>query len=56
MSRYVIDAEVALHLAGTDARIADEHQLLAPTLLRSQVLSLLYRAVRSGKVTKKEAN
>jgi predicted nucleic acid-binding protein len=33
-----------------------EHQLVAPTLLRSQVLSLLYQAVRRGEMTRKDAD
>ena len=32
-----------------------DHQILAPTLLRSQLLSLLYQAVRRGEMTKKDA-
>lgn len=35
--------------------LAGEHQLVAPTLLRSQVLSLLYQAVRRGEMTKTDA-
>ena len=46
MSRYVIRPDVAIRLARDDAVIRSEHELLAPTLLRSQVLSLLYEAVR----------
>lgn len=56
MPRYVIGPEVALRLAHDEVVIPDEHQLLAPTLLRSQVLSLLYRAVRHGEMTKKDAD
>ena len=56
MTRYVIGPDVALHLARDEAVIPDEHQLLAPTLLRSQLLSLLYRAVRQGEMTKKDAD
>jgi predicted nucleic acid-binding protein len=56
MTRYVISPEVALRLAHDEAVISDEHQLLAPTLLRSQVLSLLYQAVRRGEMTKKDAD
>jgi predicted nucleic acid-binding protein len=52
MPRYVISPDVALYLAQDETVVADEHQLLAPTLLRSQTLSLLYRAVREGEVTK----
>ncbi|TCM46837.1 type II toxin-antitoxin system VapC family toxin [Kribbella sp. VKM Ac-2568] len=55
MARYVIGPDVALRLAGDEAVIAAEHQLLAPTLLRSQMLSALYKAVRDGELTKKEA-
>jgi predicted nucleic acid-binding protein len=56
MTKYVIGPDVVLRLAQEDAVIADEHTLLAPTLLRSQLLSLLYRAVRQGEMTKKEAD
>ena len=54
MPRYVIGPEVALRLAHAEVVIPDAHQLLAPTLFRSQVLSLLYRAVRHGELTKKD--
>jgi predicted nucleic acid-binding protein len=56
MSRYVIGPDVALRLADDEAAVSDEHQLLAPTLLRSQVLALLFRAVRHGEITKKDAD
>jgi predicted nucleic acid-binding protein len=56
MTRYVIGPDVALRLANDETVIPDEHQLLAPTLLRSQVLVLLYRAVRHGEMTKKDAD
>lgn len=55
MPKYVIGPDVALYLAQHEAVIAQEHLLLAPTLLRSQVLSLLYRAVLRGELTKTEA-
>ncbi len=55
MTRFVIDSEVALHLARNDVHVAREHELVAPTLLRSQVLSLLYQAVRRGELTKADA-
>ncbi len=35
--------------------IRREHQILAPALLRSQVLSLLYQAVRRSEMTRKDA-
>lgn len=56
MTKFVIGPDVALRLAQEDAMIADEHKLLAPTLLRSQLLSLLYRAVHQGEMTKKDAD
>lgn len=56
MTKYVVGPDVALRLAHDEAVIPDEQQLLAPTLLRSQMLSLLYRAVRQGEMTKKEAD
>ena len=56
MTKYVIGPDAALYLAGHETVIAGAHQLLAPTLLRSQVLSLLYRAVRRKEITKKEAD
>jgi predicted nucleic acid-binding protein len=55
MTRYVIGPDVAIRLAREKAVICGEHQLLAPALLRSQVLSLLYQAVRRGEMTRKEA-
>ena len=55
MTKYVIGPDVALRLAHDEAVIPDEHQVLAPTLLRSQLLALLYQAVRSGEMTKQDA-
>jgi predicted nucleic acid-binding protein len=55
VTRYVIGPDVALRLAHDQAVIAEEHELLAPTLLRSQLLSLLYQAVRRGELTKMDA-
>ena len=55
MTKYVIDPDVAIRLAHGQAVISDEHQILAPTLLRSQVLSSLYQAVNRGEMTKKDA-
>lgn len=55
MTRYVIGPDVAMRLAHDQIVIGDDHQILAPTLLRSQLLSLLYQAVRRGEMTKKDA-
>ncbi|WP_200207894.1 type II toxin-antitoxin system VapC family toxin [Micromonospora coerulea] len=56
LTKFVIGPDVALRLARDEAVIPDEHRLLAPTLLRSQVLSLLYRAVRQGELSRKDAD
>ena len=48
MTRYVIGPEVAIRLANDQTVIRDGQQILAPTLLRSQLLSLLYQAVNRG--------
>lgn len=56
MAKYVITPDVATRLAEEQATIRDEHRLLAPTLLRSQMLSLLYQAVQRGELTKKDAD
>ena len=55
MTRYVITPDTALRLAQDQTVIGDGCQLVAPTLLRSQVLSFLYQAVRRGEVSKAEA-
>lgn len=50
MTRYAIDAAVALRLvrAGSDAD--KRHQLVGPAVLRSHALSMLYRDVREGRL------
>ena len=50
MTRFVLDAGAVLHLASERIEVAGEHQLLAPTLLRSQVLSALHEAVARGEI------
>jgi predicted nucleic acid-binding protein len=51
VTRFVVDAGVVLHLASTIEEVSDEHELLAPTLLRSQTLSLLHEAVHRGELS-----
>jgi predicted nucleic acid-binding protein len=55
MTRYVIGPDVAIRLAQDETVIRGDHQILAPALLRSQLLSLLYQAVRRGEMTRKDA-
>ena len=50
MSRFVVDCGVVLHLASEGIEVSAEHELLAPTLLRSQTLSALHEAVHAGEM------
>jgi predicted nucleic acid-binding protein len=50
MTRFVIDVSVVLHLASEEIKVPDTHELLAPTLLRSQTLSTLHEAVQRGEI------
>ena len=50
MTRFVVDAGAALHLARAGVEVPSAHKLLAPTLLRSQTLSALHEAVQRGEI------
>lgn len=50
MARFVVDCGVVLRLASEEIEVAPEHELLAPALLRSQVLSALHEAVHRGEL------
>jgi predicted nucleic acid-binding protein len=50
VARFVVDCGVVLHLAGEGVEVPPEHELLAPTLLRSQTLSALHEAVHRGEI------
>ena len=50
MTRFVVDCGVVLLMAGEGIEVAAGHELLAPTLLRSQTLSALHEAVHRGEV------
>jgi predicted nucleic acid-binding protein len=50
MKRFVIDASAVLHLVRTSAPLTTGHKLLAPTLFRSQALSMLHEAVHRGEL------
>lgn len=56
MTRFVIEPQVAMAMAAASAVAPPRHKLLAPTLLRSQVLALLFSEVRAGRLSRKEAN
>ena len=48
--RFVVDVGAVLELASAGTEVAAEHELLAPTLLRSQLLSALHEAVQRGEL------
>jgi predicted nucleic acid-binding protein len=50
LTRFVVDAGVVLHLASEEIEVSAAHKLLAPTLLRSQTLSVLHEAVQRGEL------
>jgi predicted nucleic acid-binding protein len=50
MTRFVVDASAVLHLASEGIEVSSDHELLAPTLLRSQTLSALHEAVHRGEL------
>jgi predicted nucleic acid-binding protein len=51
LTRFVVDAGVVIHLATAAMDVSPEHELLAPTLLRSQTLSALHEAVVRGELS-----
>jgi hypothetical protein len=44
VARFVVDCETLLRIAAGEIEVAPEHQLLAPTLVRSEALAALYGA------------
>ena len=50
MTRFVADCSAVLQLASEELVVPARHELLAPTLLRSQTLSVLHEAVQRGEV------
>ena len=53
MTRFVVDATVVIHLVTEGLDVAKDHELVAPTLIRSQVLSLLHESVARGELDAK---
>jgi predicted nucleic acid-binding protein len=51
MTRFVVDADTLLRIAAGEVEVAPGHELLAPTLVRSQALSTLYQASRRGEIS-----
>jgi predicted nucleic acid-binding protein len=50
MTRFVVHAGAVLHLVSAEIEVSSAHELLAPTLLRSQTLSSLHEAVERGEL------
>jgi predicted nucleic acid-binding protein len=55
MTRFVVDCGVVLQLAGEGYEMPAEHELLAPTLLRSQTLSAMHEAVHRSEISAEAA-
>jgi predicted nucleic acid-binding protein len=55
VTRFVIDAPTLLHLVADDVDVSPAHQLVAPNLIRSQALALLFAAVREGEISEEVA-
>jgi predicted nucleic acid-binding protein len=53
--RLVVDSGVVLRLLAEPAEIPPGHRLLAPTLLRSQVLSALHEGAHRGEIPREVA-
>ena len=47
----MVDCGAVLHLASEEIEVPAEHELLAPTLLRSQTLSALHEALHRGEIS-----
>jgi predicted nucleic acid-binding protein len=54
VTRFVVDCDTLLRLAAGELEVASTHQLVAPTLVRSQALSALYQAARRGEISTRE--
>jgi predicted nucleic acid-binding protein len=51
LTEFVVDAGSVLYLASAGVEVSRKHRLLAPTLLRSETLSVLHEAVRRGELS-----
>ena len=54
MTRFVVDCQTLLQIAAGEVEVATRHQLVAPTLVRSQALAALYEAARRGEISAAE--
>jgi indolepyruvate ferredoxin oxidoreductase alpha subunit len=54
VTRFVVDCQTLLRVAAGEIEVAPTHQLVAPTLVRSQALAALYEAARRGDISVSE--
>jgi predicted nucleic acid-binding protein len=54
VTRFVVDCETLLRIAAGEVEVAAEHQLVAPTLVRSQALAALYESAHRGEISAAE--
>ena len=54
VARFVVDCKTLLGIAAGEIEVAAAHQLVAPTLVRSQALSALYEASHRGEISAAE--
>jgi predicted nucleic acid-binding protein len=55
VTRFVIDAPTLVRIAREGHNVNSEHQLVAPSTIRSHALDLLLEAVRREEMTEREA-
>lgn len=53
--RFVVDSGVVLELSKGEIKVSGKHELLAPTLVRSQTLSTLHEEVHAGRLDREAA-
>lgn len=51
MARFVVDCKTLLDIAAGEIEVSAAHQLVAPSLVRSQALSALYEASHRGEIS-----
>ena len=54
MTRFVVDCDTLLRIAAGEIEVAAGHELVAPTLVRSQALAALYEAAHRGEISAAE--
>jgi predicted nucleic acid-binding protein len=54
VTRFVVDCRTLLRVAAGEIEVAANHQLVAPTLVRSQALNALYEAAQRGEISDSE--